>query len=87
MSYWGSKFDMAHSLTTNFGASNFDAATLADNSFEANALVLTAIAFPVASWTEDLLIEESVLFWLKGSVVDGFWLLYFAKRPLADVLS
>ena len=76
---------MAHALTTNFGASNFDAATLADDALETYALVFTAIAFPVASRTEDLLIEESVLFWLQGSVVDGLWLLYFTIRPFPDV--
>ena len=78
---------MAHALTTDLGASYLDTATLADDALEADALVLTAVALPIASRSEDLLVEESVLFWLQGSVVDGLWLLHFTKGPLTDVLS
>ena len=76
---------MAHALTTYFCTCDFNAASFADDSFESNALVLTAIAFPVASRTKDLLIEETIFFRLQGSVVDGFWFLYFTKRPFPNV--
>ena len=56
-----SKFDVAHALTTNLGASYLNAATLADDALEAHALVLTAVALPVASRSEDLLAEQAVL--------------------------
>ncbi len=87
MCYGSCKFDVAHTLTTNFCTGNFDTASLADNSFEAYALVLTAIALPVTSWSEDLFIKKTILFWLEGSVVNGFWLLDLTKRPLTNIVS
>ena len=87
MSYWGSKLDMTHALTTYFGTSYFNTASFTDDAFEADTLVLTAVTLPVASWSEDLLAEETVFLRLESAVVDGLWLLYFAMRPGANVLS
>ncbi len=70
---------MTHAFATNLGACYFNTATLADDSLKSKALVLTAITFPVTSWSDDLLVEESVLLWLECAVVDCLWLLYFAK--------
>ena len=62
MSNWGSKFNMSHPLTANFGASYFNSAPLANNSFEAYALIFTAVALPIPSWSKDLLIKETIFF-------------------------
>ena len=78
---------MTHALTANLCAGYFNTATLADDSLKADALVLTAITFPITSWSEDLLVEESVLLWLECAVVDCLWLLYFAERPITNILS
>ena len=78
---------MTHALTANLGACNFNTATLANDALESNALVLTAVALPVASRSEDLLVEEAVFFRLEGSVVDRLWLLYFSKGPLTNVVG
>ena len=59
--HWCSKFNVAHALATHLGASYLNAATLADDALEANPLVLTAVALPVASRSEDLLAEQAVL--------------------------
>ena len=77
---------MTHALTANLCACNFYTATLTDDALESNTLVLTAITFPVASWSENLLIEESVLLRLECAVVNGFWLLNLAKRPLTNIV-
>ena len=77
---------MTHTLTTNLGAGNFYSTTLANDAFESNALVLTAITFPVTSWSENLLVEETIFLWLECAVVNGFWLLYFTKRPLTNIV-
>ena len=54
------QLDVPHALTAHVGAGHLDAAALADNSLEAHALVLAAVALPVPGRTEDLLAEEAV---------------------------
>ncbi len=76
------QLDVAHPLTTHLGAGHLDAAALADDALEADALVLAAVALPVAGRTEDLLAEEPVLLRLEGAVVDGLGLLDLAVGPL-----
>ena len=81
------ELDVAHPLTTHLGAGHLDAAALADDALEADALVLAAVALPVPGGTEDLLAEEPVLLRLQGAVVDGLGLLDLAVRPRADVVG
>ena len=78
---------MAHAVTTNLCGGYFNTAALAGNALEANAFVLTAGALPVPYRSKDLLAEKTVLFWLKGTVVDGLRLLYLAIGPTADIIS
>ena len=87
VSYWSRKFDVTHALTTNLGAGDFNTATLTDDALEAHSLVLTAVALPVASRSEDLLAEQAILLRLEGAVVDGLRLLNLAMRPQADVIG
>ena len=68
-------------------AGNFDAAALAHDALEANALVLAAGAFPVFGGAKDFLAEQAVLFGLERAVVDGFGLLDLAMRPAANILG
>src|SRR3978361_2143656 len=79
------QLDVAHPLTTHLGASDLDAAALADDALEADALVLAAVALPVPGGTEDLLAEKAVLLRTESAVVDGLGLLHLTVRPLADV--
>ena len=67
---------MAHPLATHLGTGHLDAAAFADDALEADSLVLSAGALPVAGGTEDLLAEESVLLRLQGAVVDGLRLFH-----------
>src|SRR5262249_26343859 len=67
-------------------ASHLDTAALADDPLEADALVLAAVALPVASRSEDLLAEQAVLLRLQCAVVDGLRLLDLAEGPVADVV-
>ena len=73
----GGQFNVTHALPTNLGASYLYSTTLANNSLEAHALVLTAIALPVTSRSEDLLAEQAIFLRLESAVVDGLWLLDF----------
>jgi hypothetical protein len=84
--YGCGELDVAHALTTYGGLGDLDAATLADDSFEADSLVLATGALPVARGSEDLFAEQAVLLGLQGAVVDGLWLLYLAVRPTTDVV-
>ena len=72
------QFNVAHPLTTHLGASYLDTTALTDDALEAHALVLAAVALPVASRSEDLLAEQAVLFRLERAVVDRLWLLDLA---------
>ena len=72
------QFNVAHALTTHFGTSDFNTTTFTDDALEAHALVLTAVALPVASRSEDLFAEESVLLGTKCAVVNGLGLLNLA---------
>src|SRR4029079_15251964 len=80
------QLDVAHALEGHIGARDLNATALTDDALEAGALVVAAVALPVAGGAEDLLAEEPVLLRLEGAVVDGLRLLHLAVRPLPDVL-
>ena len=80
------EFDVAHALAAHFRARDLHAAAIADHALEANALVLSAVAFPIFGRAEDLLAEEAVAFGFQRAVVDRFGLLDFAERPRANLL-
>src|SRR5690606_34380072 len=82
-----SELDVAHPLAADLRAGHLDAAALADDALEADALVLAARAFPVPGGAEDALAEEPVLLRLEGAVVDGLRLLDLTVRPTADVVG
>ena len=72
---------MAHALAAHFRHGDFDAALLADNTAELHAFVLTAQAFEVFDWAKDFGAEQAITLWLERTVVNGFWLFNFTKRP------
>src|SRR5213076_2541531 len=72
----GGELDVAHAVTTDLGPRDLDAAALADDALEADALVLAAVALPVLRRTEDLLAEKTILFRLQRPVVDRLRLLH-----------
>jgi len=78
---------MAHALTTHLGTRDLDSAPLTDDALEADALVLTAVALPVLSGTEDLFAKEPILFGLERAVVDGLRLLYLTVGPHAHAVG
>ena len=55
----GGQLDVAHALAPDLRAGDLDAAALADDALEPDALVLAAVALPVLRGTEDLLAEEA----------------------------
>ena len=71
------ELDVAHAVTADLGPRDLDAAALADDALEPDALVLAAVALPVAGRSEDLLAEQAVLLRTQGAVVDRFGLLHF----------
>src|SRR5579872_6232088 len=80
------KLDVAHAFAAYLGARDLHAATVADHAFEADALVLAAVAFPVFGRAEDLLAEQTVTLGFERAVVDGLRLFDFAERPRANLL-
>ena len=82
----GGQLDVAHALAPDLGAGHLDAAALADDALEPDALVLAAVALPVLGRPEDLLAEEAVLLGTQGAVVDGLRLLDLAVGPHPDLV-
>ena len=81
------QLDVAHPLAAHLGPGHLDAAALADDAAEADALVLAAVALPVPGGTKDALVEETVLLRLQGPVVDGLRFLYLTKRPGSNLVG
>src|SRR5439155_17331927 len=81
------ELDVAHPVAANLRARDLDAAAFADDALEPDALVLPAVALPVAGWTEDALAEQAVLLRLQRPVVDGLGLLHLAVRPRPDLVG
>ena len=75
MAHGSGELDVAHALSAHLGARDLDAATLADDALEANALILATGALPVLGGTKDLLAEEAILLGLQRAVVNGLGLL------------
>ena len=75
------ELDVTHALAAHLAQGHFDAATVADHTAIANALVFAAMAFPVLDRTEDALAEQAVLLRLERAVVDRLGLGDFAPRP------
>src|SRR5439155_14347148 len=80
------QLDVAHALAADLGASDLDAALVAEDALVADPLVLAAVTLPVLRGTEDALVEEAVLLGLEGPVVDGFRLRDLARGALADLV-
>jgi hypothetical protein len=68
---------MPHTLSTNSFSGNFNTATITDDSFVTNSLVLPAVAFIILDRTKDFFTKQSIHFWLEGSVVNGLRRQYF----------
>ena len=79
--------DVAHALATHLGASDLDAAALADDALVAHALVLAAVALPVLGGTEDAFAEQTVTLGLERAVVDRLGLGDLALGPRLDLLG
>ena len=75
------ELDVTHALAAHLAQGHFDAATIADHTAIADALVLAAMTFPVLDRTEDALAEQAVLLGLERAVVDCLGLGDFAPRP------
>ena len=75
------KLDVTHSLAAHLLCGDLDSALFADLALIADALVLSAEAFPVLGRTEDPLAEQTVALCLEGTVIDGLRLFYLAVRP------
>ena len=80
------QFDVAHPFSSYFCLCDFYAAAVADDALVADALVLSAVAFPVLRRSEYPLAEQAVALGLQRSVVDGFGLRDFTVGPASDLV-
>ena len=82
-----SQLNVAHALTADLSAGNFDTALIADLALIADALILAAVAFPVLGRSKNALAEQAVALRLQGAVVDGFRFLDLAIAPGTDLVG
>ena len=82
-----SEFDVSHALTAHLRACHLDTAAVADDTLVADALVLAAVALPVARRAKDPLAEQTVTLGFERTVIDGLRLLYLAVRPLTNFIG
>ena len=75
------QLDVAHTLTAHFSLGHFNAALLTDHTAVFQALVLTAQALVVFYWPENTRTEKAVTLRFERTVVNGFRLFNFTKRP------
>ena len=72
MGHWNYKLDMAGTLTTYLFLGDFHTASVADDAFVSDTLVLSAGTLEILCRTEDALSEESVALRFVCTVVYGF---------------
>ena len=75
------KLNVPHTLTANLASRDFNATALAHDALVLDLLVTTTGTLPVLDWSENLLAEQAISLWFKGSVVNGLRLLDFSMRP------
>ena len=78
--------NVTHALTTHFGQSDFDAATLTGDATMFQTFVFTAQAFVVLHRAENFRAEQAVTFRFERAVVDGFRLFHFTVRPRTNFI-
>ena len=69
--------DVTNSLAANFLFRNLYPASIANNPFVSDALVLAAGTFKILYRTKNPLAEQAIALWLVGTVVNGFRLQNF----------
>ena len=78
---------MSATLSTNFLFGNLYTATVADNTFITDTLVLTAMALVILSRTENALAEQTIALGFVGTIVDGLRLQNLTIRIFKDLLG
>ena len=87
MCHGHNELDVTGTLAAHLLLRDLYAASVADDAFVANALVLAAVALVVLCRTEDALAEEAVALGLVGAVVDGFGFQHLTVRIGLDFLG
>ena len=75
---------MTHTGTTNTRNRNFYSATVTNDSFVLNSLILATRTLVVADGAVNSLAKQASWLWLKGTIVNRFWVLDLSTRPGTD---
>ncbi len=81
MCNWTRQLNVAHTFAAHFCQGNFNATLFADNAAVLHALVLAAQTLVILDWAKNLGAKKTFTLRLERSVVNGLWLLNFAKGP------
>ena len=86
MRYRSSQLNMAHTLTAYLGTSDLNTTAITDSTLMTDTFILTAMTFPITSWSKNFLAEKTILLWLQSTIVNSLWLQYLAMRPLTNLV-
>jgi hypothetical protein len=75
---------VTHALAADAGLGDFDATFVTNDTAVTDAFVFATVTFVIFGRSKDALTEQTIFFWFESSVVDGFWLCNFTKRPTSD---
>jgi hypothetical protein len=76
---------VAHSLSSHFASSYFNATALAYNSLVLDLLVATTRTLPILDRAKDFFTEQAISLGLECAVIDRFWLFDLAMSPTHNV--
>ncbi|KAF5036256.1 hypothetical protein DSECCO2_576950 [anaerobic digester metagenome] len=77
---------MTHALTAHLGAGDLNAAALTDFTLIADALIASAVAFPVLHGSKNSFAEQTVALRFQGAVIDGLGFFDLAIAPGANLI-
>jgi hypothetical protein len=80
------QFNVAHTFPADLGLGNLNTTSVTNDSTIADALIFTAMTFPVLDWPKNPFTEKAISFGLKRSIVDGFGLGYLSIGPTSNSL-
>ena len=81
------KRNVTHALAANLRLCDFNSAFFANLALVTDALILSAMAFPVLERSEDPFAEKAVNLGLEGAVIYGFGLGDLAVRPFENLFG
>jgi hypothetical protein len=84
--HWYYQLYVPHTLTAYFFLRHLHTATVTNDAFVADTLVLATVAFIIFYRTKNTLAEQAIPLRFVGAIVDGFRFQHFPVAPLQNIV-